>query len=384
MQQWLKRHYKKLLIILGVFVVALIAIGTFAGGAIEKYIAQTALPGYYNGALLSSLENTLKLEQLKFQTEFKRHAGDVNAYGQQLKVDGAYKKGAGLSASVMSNSTGSGTEFSQGSQWVIDTAGTTYVTLTSFDTKTTASSKVQTTPAMDAMVKRIVDNNNKKNKDVWTKYSNDRDLLNTYNITGLNGCSLKAFYNTQSHYQDFLGSIKQLAQNASVQKEKPESGVDTYTITAMANKQSNSYKLYTDSKLYKWLVGCNAVEYSLTQKAATDILNGLTVTIKVDTAKKLISSVTVKNKGKYDFKLTVSEANDVTISIPKVADPVMTIENTSMEKVLKDYSYDYEHMQEGVDIMKNGACSTLDKYRDLASPEVIEICAKGLPEYKMD
>ncbi len=384
LRQWLKRHYKMLLIIFGAIIVALIAITTFAGGTIEKYISQTALPNYYSGTLLSSLENTLKLEQLKFQSEFQRHSSGVNAYGQNLKVDGAYKKDAGLSATVASDSKGTGTEFSQGSQWVIDKAGNTYITLTSFTTKTTADSTVQTTPAMNEMVKRIVDNNNKKNKDVWTKYSNDRDLLNTYNITGLNGCSLKAFYNTQSNYQDFLGSIKRLAQNASVQKNDSKDGIDTYTVTALADRGNDTYKLYTDSKLYKWLVGCNAAEYTLSQQSAASILKKLTVTIKVDAAKKLISSVAVKNKDKYDFKLTIAEANDVTISIPKVAEPVMTIENTSMEKVLEEYPYDYEHMQDGADILKNGACSTLDKYRHLASPEVIEICEKGLPAYKMD
>lgn len=376
--QWLRVHYKKVIIALCVLVAVLLSL---PGGVVETYVSQVVFRSQYDGVVLSSLENTLKLEQVKFHATLNKHAKGANSYQQNLVIDGAYKKGAGLSASTDSQSIGAGTKMTQKSRWVIDSAGATYVNLQSFATEMTANSPVKNNQAMNDMVKKIVDNNNNRNKDAWTKYSDDKELLNTFSTTGLNGCSLKAYYAVQSDPQGFLRLVKQLAGSVELKKTGNAGSTDTFTITAMPSNFSVVDRTYTGSDLYKRLIACNVTDYTTTAQSTAAALKNLTITVKVDTAKKLVSSLAFASKDAFDFEATFTPANDVSISVPKQSTPVMTLSNTSMKQIMEEYPHDYEHMQEAADVLKYGACANLDKYRSLAPPEAIAICEK-MKNYK--
>lgn len=375
--KWLRLHRKALIIALCILAVALLAI---PGGVVEKYVSVISRT-QYDGVLLSSLENTLKLEQVKFHARLDKKAVDTSSYQQDLVIDGVFKKGAGLSASTDSTSIGLGTKMTQKSRWIIDSHGVIYVNLQYFGTETMASSPVQNNQAMNDMVKKIVDNNNNLNKDVWMKHSDDKDLLNTFNTTGLNGCSVKAYYAVQSDPKEFLNLVKQLAQNVEPRKTGNAGSTDLFTITAMPSRYSEVNRIYTNSELYKRLVACNPSDYSATQKSTSATLKDVTITVKIDKKKKFVSSLTFASKDKFTFEATFTPTSDVNITVPKESEPVKTLSNISMKQILEEYPHDYEHMQEAADVLKYGACVHLDKYRHLAPQEAIDICEK-MKNYK--
>lgn len=363
------RSYKKLIV---VSIAVLIAV-CVAAWAIGAYVTNT---GIQNSILITSLKNTLELKQVKFHAELKKQAETGSSFTQNLVVDGEYKKGAGLSASAESTVIESGVKLTQKSRWVIDSANNTYVNLRSYGTETADDSSIDNTLAMEKMIKRIVDNNNRINKDEWAKYEKDSDLAHTYAFTGLQGCTLKAFYNTQSKSQAFQDLIKQLADNhLKMQKTASSSGTDTYTVTAMSDGYDKAGELYMNDELYKWLVDCGGDEYSATADSIGGSLKGLTVTIKVDTAEKLVSSLSIKSKGSFELNATLIPTDGVDILVPKKSAPVVTSSSLTLKVMKEQYPYDYKHLLEAAESTRGGgACTNFEEYREYLTPEVIKIC----------
>lgn len=372
-RHWLQRHRKKVIIVAVVLLVVLVAALSLRGSPVEKYITQTIFRSGAENAILSSLENTLKLDQLKFHTEFHKQLATASSYQQDLTVDGMYKKGAGLSASADSTVDAMGAKLLQKSRWVIDTSNNTYVNLQSLTTTPGTGGPVTNTPAINQQVAAIEAHNNNANKDAWSKYSGNQYLKGTYSLTGVNGCMLKLYADTEANPQQFLALVAQLATSTSMQKTASNSGTDTYVLKITSSTTIS--ELYLKSELYKWLVDCNADEYSTTAKTLTDSLKNLTVTVKVDTTKSLLSSLEIASKGMFDATMTFAMANDVTITVPQNASPILTTQSMSSDKVKQQYPYDYQHIQDAVDASKYGACYNLDKYRAYAPPEAVAACA---------
>ncbi len=299
------RHSRKKLTIL---LIALLVPVCLAGGLIAiPYITQMMWQNSAEGVLMSSLKNTLELQQMKFHTDFSSlQSTDAGNLSESLAVDGAYKKGAGLEASATSKINPNGIELSRKSQWVLDSSSNTYGSLRLVTTKAEAGSPYADIPKI----------NNSLEDTSWTKYGSE-NLNLTYALYGLQACALTTLYETQSKPKAFQDLMKQFASSAKMQKTASASGTDTYTITVPSDERSTISKRYAESNLYKSLVDCDQYSYASTKDLIDDMLKGMTMTIKVDTTKKLISSLSITGKNALKINATFTPANDVNIVPPK-------------------------------------------------------------------
>lgn len=371
-QNW-RRNYKKIAAVAVIVFVAFLLMGT----ATETYVQYVARQNGPENTLMVGLKNTLAFNQLTFHSEMNKQEQTASPFTQKLIVDGAYKRGSGLSATVSSTTGSMGTNLVQKSRWVVDASNNTYINLQSYSAEITDDSTIENTPAMDQMMTKIINNNNNKLKDAWTKYSGDQNLKNTGAFTGFQGCMIKAIYNTQADSRAFQDLISQVASGFDIRKSGTSSSEDTYIAVPATSQYSQVGKVYTGSKLYKWLVGCSQDDYSLAANSAGSVLKGLSFTIGVNNAKKYISSLSIKSKGAFDMTVTLSPASDVTISVPKESTPVLTQSDLTLDMVKQQYPHDYKHLLEAAEATKSGVCSNLQAYEHLVAPSVVEACKKA-------
>jgi hypothetical protein len=351
---------------------AVVTIGLI-GGASFTYI-DTLQKNAQGKVLLDALKNTLAQEQLKIDVALNtKTAQGANSVDQKLTMTGEYKRDTGLSATADSSITNfAGINLKVQSKWVVDAAdkNSTYVNLSSYSTGTTPGGSFQYTPAMEKMVKQIVDTNNKSFNNIWSKYSDDL-LRGTISNTGVQGCSPKVFYATMSSPQDFQTFMTQLADVLKIQKTDSSSKTNTYTITLIADKYSKAGKTYMNSKLYKELTTCDPAAYVTTEESAKNALKNMTMTVQIDNAKKIITSIDIKNKDVMDIKFTLSPASGVSISVPKASPDILS---SDAVKKYPYFSYDFDHLTNAGDMVKYGACYNYEKYKDLMPPEAIKTC----------
>ncbi len=351
---------------------AVVTIGLI-GGASFTYI-DTLQKNAQGKVLLDALKNTLAQEQLKIDVALNtKTAQGANSVDQKLTMTGEYKRDTGLSATADSSITNfAGINLKVQSKWVVDATdkNSTYVNLSSYSTGTTAGGSFQYTPEMEKMVKQIVDTNNKSFNNIWSKYSDDL-LRGTISNTGVQGCSPKVFYATMSSPQDFQTFMTQLADVLKIQKTDSSSKTNTYTITLIADKYSKAGKTYMNSKLYKELTTCDPAAYVTTEESAKNALKNMVMTVQMDTEKKVITSIAIKNKDLTDLKLTLSPTDGVSITIPKASPDILS---SDAVKKYPYFSYDFDHLTNAGDMVKYGACYNYEKYKDLMPPEAIKTC----------
>lgn len=362
------------LIVIGVVV----AIGLI-GGASYTYI-DTFQKNAQGKELLDALKNTLAQEQLKVDVALNtKNTQKSSSVDQKLTMTGEYKKGTGLSVtadSLIKNFTG--IHLKVQSKWVVDATdkNSTYVNLSSYSTGTTAGGSFQYTPEMEKMVKQIVDNNNKSFNNIWSKYSNDL-LRGTISNTGVQGCTPKVFYATMSSPQEFQTFMTQLADVLKVQKTGSSSNINTYSVTLMTDAYSKAGKVYLNSKLYKDLTACDPAAYVTTEESAKNAFKNMTMTVQMDTAKKIITSIAAKSKDLTDFKLTLIPANGVNITVPKISPDILSGDAV---KKYPQFSYDFEHLADASKAAKYGVCYNYEKYKALVPPESRKICENALKQ----
>lgn len=356
-----------------VILIVVLVVAGLIGGASFVYV-DTFQKDAQNKALLEVLKNTLAQEQLKVAvTSSTKTAQGNDSLNQKLNMNGEYDKGVGLSMTADSSITNfTGIKLNVQSKWVVDAMdkNSTYVNLSSYNTSTTPGGSFQYTPAMEKMVKQIVDNNNKSFNTIWSKYSNDL-LRGTISNMGVQGCSPKIFYATVSSPQEFQSFMTQLAEFLKIQKTNSSSKIDTYTATVIADKYGNAGKVYRSSKLYKELTTCDPAEYTTTEKSVKNALKDMTMTVQIDNAKKIITSIDIKSKDVMDIKFTLSSADKVSISVPKVSAEILSGDPV---KKYPQFSYDFDHLADASNTAEYGACYNYEKYKDLVPPESRKIC----------
>lgn len=343
------------------------------GGVATFFLLQTLDQNAAKSSLLTSLQNTLQLQEVKFDAKINGKVGLDNTIQQALKVDGIYKKKAGLSANADSDIESNGIKLLQKSRWIIDGSNNVYINLTSYDTQSTADSTIKKTPAMEQMIKRITTNNTNRLKDVWQKYDKE-SLDNTFAFVGVQGCLLKTFFDTQNKPQDFQNLAKDMAKHVDIKKTASASGTDTYTVTLQQDKNDDASAAYTNSPLYKSLVECDKTSYASTTASVKELLKNLTITVSVDTAKKQISSLSIVQRGKERLVATLTEMKGANITVPANVTPTLSSATITAEQMRNDYPYDYEHLMEMSDNLKYGACYNIEKYKEYITAEVRSIC----------
>jgi hypothetical protein len=97
----------------------------------------------------------------------------------------------------------------------------------------------------------------------------------------------------------------------------------------------------------------------------------MTMTVQIDNAKKIITSIDIKNKDVMDIKFTLSPASGVSISVPKASPDILS---SDAVKKYPYFSYDFDHLTNAGDMVKYGACYNYEKYKDLMPPEAIKTC----------
>lgn len=307
---------KKLVIIIAIILSLSMCL---AGGlATTSYITNIIRQNSTESVLMSSLQNTLELEQMKFNASLdKPTTENVGGYPENSRVDGAYKKDAGLSANAVSTMSTNGIKVSRESQWVINSPDHAYGNLSLFTTEVDPNGPYANIPEA----------NNSTKDATWTKYST-KSLNLVRHLYGIQLCTLMVFYDMQSHPLVFQDEISQLAKLLKIQKTASASGTDTFVITIPQSNYDTLDKLYTKSKLHSKLSGCDQ-ESSVTKEksSVSDVLKSINITAKVNTDKKLVSSLSVKRKDILDFNVTFTPANDVSISLPKSPVEYKAIDN---------------------------------------------------------
>lgn len=324
--------------------------------------------------LVSALKNTLAAEQLKIDAKLSiKDNKNADSFSQNLAITGEYKKGAGLSATADSSMTSfAGIYLKVQSKWIVDATdkNSTYVNLTSYSTGTTPGAAFQYTPAMQKMVKQIVDNNNKSFNNVWAKYS-EQLLRGTISNTGVIGCSPKIVYATIASSQEFQTLMSKLANMFAIQKTGSSPKTNSYTITVDSGKYNDASQVYLDSNLYKTLSACDPAAYATTKESIKDSLRNISMIVEVDKAKKIITSIGIKDKNVLDFKLNVSPTSGVVVAAPKVSTDILSDDPV---KKYPQFSYDFQHLADSADLEKYGACYNYEKYKSLMPPEAIKTC----------
>lgn len=333
-----RRGHKKLIVTIVVLLVCLVA-GLTAAYLLMRNSAESTLT--------ESLQNTLKLQQMKFHVDLSNPATSEN-----MQADGVYKKGAGLSASVKSTTINSGVQTTKHSQWVIDASGNVYANLSLFDVKIIDSKSTLNTPENVKSLVMASQVNTQSNKDVWVKL--DASGLKYSSSYGLQACTLSMFYKVQSDPKTFQDFMKQLVGSHNLDIKKAS---NTYTIAANSDRNDAIGSLYTKSALYKSLAACDETQYGATSQSMNDILKRTTVDIKVDTAKKVITSVAVKVKDGITLNATLTDTNGVTISVPKVSRPPALKSSDTPESYLKknaEYLYkNFKNIEKNVNNPNN-------------------------------
>jgi hypothetical protein len=97
----------------------------------------------------------------------------------------------------------------------------------------------------------------------------------------------------------------------------------------------------------------------------------MVMTVQMDTEKKVITSIAIKNKDLTDLKLTLSPTDGVSITIPKASPDILS---SDAVKKYPYFSYDFDHLTNAGDMVKYGACYNYEKYKDLMPPEAIKTC----------
>ena len=86
----------------------------------------------------------------------------------------------------------------------------------------------------------------------------------------------------------------------------------------------------------------------MTAKSIDDLLKNLTVTVKVNAAKKLVSSVSITSKGTIDLSATLTPASDVSITPPKnptkYQDQVSDLSKLKLGEFRAKYPIDTQHI----------------------------------------
>lgn len=368
---WLRHKFydKKSLAV----VISLAAALLFVGGLGGSYVTQLFIKNNNYSALLSSVKNTLSLEQVKFHSEFNAQKTKDNLFDQNLSFDGVYKNNAGLSAVADSAVTHtSGVYLKVKSKWIVDPAdnNATYVNVSSYDTKLASGSTFGTTEAMNKMAQKIVDNNNKSFNNVWSKYP-DALLRGTFSNTGVNGCMPKNLYVTFSQPQELKDLFAQLSDVLKIDKADSGPNEHTYTVTLVAGQSGNVSQLYAKSKLYKSLKACDPLAYAINNETAMSALKNMVVTIKVNTLKNIVSTFAVKVPKMANYSATLAPINNVDISIPEKTTDILA---KDAAKQYPQFEYDFDHLSDVNNMMKYGACYNFDKYKNLLSAEVIKTC----------
>lgn len=315
--------------------VALLAIVFFcilAGGV--AYVMWRNSPAV---VLLESVENTLALQQLKFQAVVPQSGTDT----ESLNLEGRYKKGAGLAADATSTIISDNIKTTRQGKWVIDGPGALYFNLSSMDSMVAKSDPSLTPEIVEkmAMAMQVI---NSKNKDVWVKL--DTKGVEYDNSHGVRSCMLWAAYKLQSNPDSIRASLQQIIQSDSLSVAR-QSG-DTYEITPNPDKLDKLSELYSNNEPYKTLVGCDKTEYAATKQQVQAMLKKTTIEVKVDSTNKVVSSVTVKTRGSTSFTATLASASDVTISVPKPAEPTVPNPSETPEQYLKRTSpYLYKNLK---------------------------------------
>ena len=336
-------------------------------GLTYNYISHQNNHGSY---LMKALKNTLAQDKLKYRVDLsQKTTQEAGTFDQKLGIDGLYRKDAGLSQTANSTVTSTlGVSLIVESKWVVDAADSgTYVNIASFDTETTGDTN---TKASNKMKDQIVANNNKLFNNVWSKYSNVL-LRGTYSNTGVHGCAPGLLYKTLSSPKALQSLASSMADNVTIQKVEAASSTSVYTIAVNTEKQYDAASLYTKSQLYKNLVDCDPAAYSLSDKSANILFKDAIMTVSVDSAKKVITSINIKKKDAYSISLTLSAVDDVNIAIPKESTDILS--DDALEK-FPHFSYDFDHLSDVNDMIEYGACYNFEKYKDLLSAEAIKMC----------
>jgi|GEM_PF-3309388 len=327
-----RRGHKKLIAAI-IIVAVCLAAGLTAAYLLMRNSAESTLT--------QSLQNTLELQQLKFHVDLS-DPETLSGTSEVLAVDGVYKKGAGLEATAESTVNADGLETTKHSSWVIDKSSNVYANLSLFDVKVVDSKSPLNTPTTIKNLAQASQLNTESNKDVWVKL--DAEGLKHGSVYGLQACTLSMFYKTQSDSKTFVDFVKQLAGSNNLDIQKSASS--TYTITANSDRRDDIDTLYTKSALYKSLTDCDQSQYGATGQSVDDILKTTAVTIKLDAAKKIISSVEIKVKGGMMLSATLSPASDVTIAVPKVSAPPKPGASETAESFFqKNAQYLYKNLQ---------------------------------------
>ncbi|MCA9335010.1 hypothetical protein KC953_02605 [Candidatus Saccharibacteria bacterium] len=324
--------------------------------------------------LLSSVKNTLALPKIAFTSEYVSQKTQESPYAQNLSLEGVYKKDAGVALSANSTVTHStGVILKVKSDWIVD--GThdsdTYVNIRSYDTQLTSDSTFGTTDALNKMTQKIVDNNNKAFNNVWSKYP-DSLLRGTFSNTGVQGCMPKNIYESVASPQYVQKLLALYSDSLDVKKTNSAKNENMYMITPASGEQISLARLYRKSKLYDRISKCDPLAYSFTDQNAIKALKKLTVTVKVNTEKNLVSSIVFNVPGVVSYSVSLSPTDNADITIPKETTDILS--NDAVSKY-PHFEYDFDHLADVRDMMKYGACYNYEKYKDLLSAEVIKTCA---------
>lgn len=302
-----KSHTSKKLAVVGIVLVVCVLVIAAVSYTVKKYGT--------TGTLTAAVQNTLKLQQVKFHVDMSSFNSGQGT--SDLAMDGLYKKGAGLSATATSTMNTSGVQEEKQSRWVLDPSGTAYANLSLLNVKITNSKSPLNTPTNVQNVAMASKLNTENNKDVWEKIDT-ANLKYSQDSYGLQACTLVAFYMVQSNPHTFQDFTSQLAGSGNLSIKKSGS---TYTIAANAGNDKKIDDLYTKSDLYKSLVACDQSQYGGPSRTINDILQRTTVSATIDNASKTISSVAVDVQDGVSFKATIASTSGVTITVPKVSTP---------------------------------------------------------------
>ena len=289
----------------------------------------------------------MKLEQIKFTATVAPVPQSDSDSMEDLKAEGVYKKGAGLSATATSTIATNLIATTRHSRWVLDTSGNVYSNLQLIDSKVVKSDPSITQEIIDKMALAMKTNTN-KNKDVWVKMTTkDVEYDNVY---GVRSCMLGTFYKMQSQPD----SIQEFAQHAvqSGYVTVKRSG-DVYQVVSNTERHDALGGLYTNSKLYKSIVECDKIEYAATKQQVKDMLKKLTIEIKVDNTNKIVSSIAFKVEGGSSLTIALIPTSGVTITIPKVTQPVAANPSETREQYMQRTSpYLYKNLMQMQESMK--------------------------------
>ncbi len=318
-------------ILIGVIVIAVLAIIV----AVIMFLLWRGSPAV---KLMSSIRNTVKLEQQKITVTVTSPKSSVSGRQNTLTLSSEYRKGQGISATATNSIYTDLVGASYRTAWVIDSSNTIYTNNLSTDLTYTDKGKQEaaslgTTPAaMSAIVNKATNE--------WGKIGTTSTSLNT--SYGFDPCLLSATYhvlNDPNSFTDLLGSIA-----SSKAFSFTHSGLSDVVVTPNPSTKTNADSVYAKSDLNTFLTKCNSNDFG---QSLSSMLSGASIDAKIDTGKNVVSAITITADNGTVSKFTFATANNVTITVPALTPPSKaTPGETAAQYVQSTQPFIYQHLQD--------------------------------------